>query len=199
MMAVRGDCIVGNQEIAANITAVYKNTLKAASRPYVFAPRYKLPLRLATSDKAKANVKAEAELAAERGPTWSSQWHPCDIHTVAGAHTKTAALVEADISYIVNMCLSVAATGMMRRFRQCIVADVAHRLEFVHGRPPIAAAKYKERILDLFMARGPDIHMRRMLVHIYLSGGGDIMNELSITSRARGRITPWTMAACDKR
>ena len=134
-----------------------------------------MALRLTSSDKHASNLKAERELCHARGDTFSSLGFTCDVHTVAGCHTKCGVLMKDDISGLLNMALSLAASSYMRKFRQCLIDVVEERLVFLHGRPPHSAVEYRQHAMDLFLARGPDWRARRSMLALVLPG--DWRNE----------------------
>lgn len=129
-----------------------------------------MKVRLAVSDRLAANMKAERALAADRGDGWSSLVLPCDIHRVSGAQTKALELLKSEVSLMINMSLSLRLAGNMKRFRACMSAMVASRLQVLDGQPPADATAYRLGCIRLFLARGSHSGRRRALLWQWLNG-----------------------------
>ena len=99
-----------------------------------------------------------------REATFSNLCFTCDVHTVAGCHNNWAAPMAGDITGLLNIALSLAASNYMRRCRQCLVDVVQERLVFLHRRPPQSAIEYTQHAMGLLLARGPDWRARRSIV-----------------------------------
>ena len=167
---VHSNAVTYVQALVEKNAAAYKEALGRVCCPSAETLKFPLPLRLATCDKDASNLKAEREIAQERGDPWAHLAFTCDVHTAAGCHTKVATLVQDEISGILHLALSLCASGHMGQFRRCIIEYVEERMLILYGRPSASAIEYKMQIMDLFLARGSDFRVRRALVQSYLPG-----------------------------
>jgi len=170
IVGVKSQSVTFIQDLERGTGEVYARALQRVTCPSDASEKFSLPIRLATTDKGSANSTCERILTQRRGDKWSNPIWNCDVHTVSGCHTKVAVLVKDDVSALLHMALGLQLTGNMIRFRRCVIEDVRSRLVLLHGRPPVAAAAFREFVLDLFLARGPDFQVRRAMIQVYLTG-----------------------------
>ena len=146
-----------------------------------FAPNsaddFDMRVRVVSSDRLAANMKAERDLIAGR-PGWLLLHSGCGVHDVATAQSKTWELLSKLVSDLVNFSLSLRCGGNMKRFRSCLESLIAGRLRIVHGSAPPRAAMYRHYCLSLFCGNGGHAAKRRALLLVW--GNGDWRNEQHI-------------------
>ena len=165
-----GNPVTWIQTLESASAECLKAALQAASPVSRASQAFGMRVRAATSDRLAANLKAERALAAERGLGWVSLQSACDVHSVAGAHTKALAFVSEFISLMVNLSLSLRLHGNMRRFRACLKQLIAAKLVIKQGESSREARDYREFCLKLFLARGSFAAKRRMLLWLWCNG-----------------------------
>ena len=158
------------QLLETSSAEILKAALQASSSVSVAANAFQFKVRVATSDRLAANLKAERQLSLDRGADWLALQSPCDVHCVSGARTKTFALLDGFISLMVNLSLSLRLSGNMIRFRACVRGVVASRLKIMRGEPSPAALAYRLHMLQLFLSRGSGAARRRSMLWVWLNG-----------------------------
>ena len=158
------------QFLETSSSEVLREALQSVSPVSTAANAFQAKVRLTASDRLAANLKAEKKLVEDRGDGWLSLSSPCDVHIVAGAQTKSLALIADFVSSMVHLSLSLRLSGMMRRFRACVRGVVARMLKIMHGTPPPEAERYRAFCLDLFLSRGSHSARRRVLLLMWLNG-----------------------------
>ena len=156
------------QTLDSTAAKVIKRALEKITMPSVHSQSFPLRSRVVTSDKASSNIRCEKDIQRERGGAWGSLTLSCDTHNASTCHTKTAALVASDVSGMLNIALACGAPGAMKKFRRCVREYVMAKIDLACGPPSSDAVKWKDAMIDLFMARGPDIVARRALVRMCL-------------------------------
>ena len=133
------------------------------------ACEHELKVRIATSDKLVANMKAERELCREKGP-WLHLHAICDVHRVSTMQSRSLGHVKELVSRMVHLSLSLRMSGDMKWFRACMRTVVESKLTLLQGACSAKAADYRSYILELFVARGQFAAKRRSLLWVWCNG-----------------------------
>ena len=184
----QGNPVTWIQNLETASAECLKAALQETSPVSAASSAFSLRVRAATSDRLAANLKAERALASERGSQWASLQSACDVHSVAGAQTKTLAFLSDFVSLMVNLSLSLRLHGNMRRFRACLQRLIATRLVIKHGQASPEAKAYREFCLNLFLSRGTHVAKRRMLLWLWCNG--DWKNTQAIEHYVDPRADP---------
>lgn len=135
------------------------------------ARAFKSQVRAATTDAYSANKAAEASIASVRGAAASGSLHVlCAVHGTAGVYDKTFGLVDSHISGVIRVALSLQNGPAMARFRKCLRAEIASRLEILKGVAPASAVEYKKKVMGVFVRHGGGVVKRRALLALCPNG-----------------------------
>lgn len=123
------------------------------------------------TDGYSGNIVAERYIESLR-QGWSCQKHDCSSHDTATVHKKTFSIVDASISGVINLAISISNSNAMQIFRECSDAEVASRFRPRSGVPDLSesALAYKRFVLLCFYSRGQNVHIRRALLCRALRG-----------------------------
>jgi len=131
---------------------------------------FKENLRAVCTDAAASNLACEREVAADRGPQWSTLHTLCDVHVTSRCYSKTFSLMEDHITGMVRCALSLRVGAAMNVFRRCMRDEIADRLDIKFGRCPPDAVAHKKAVLRLFVSHGRKAMMRRLLLVLCPNG-----------------------------
>ena len=160
-----GETVCPLQVMEITTAEVLKECLLRNSGASVWSNNFKFKCRSVCADKAGSNAKAERSIAADRGDSWATLLCPCDIHITSTVHEKSfQGLLPNHISGLIHSALSLRHGAAMTIFRSCMRQEVRARLKIMHGRPPAAAIKYKERVFDLFFTSGGNALVKQVLL-----------------------------------
>ena len=134
------------------------------------ACEHELKVRIATSDKLVANMKAERELCRERGPGWLHLHAICDVHRASTMQSRSLGHVKELGSRLVHLCLPLRMSGHMKWYRACMRTVVESKLTLLHGACRAKAADYCSYILEVFVARCQFAAKRRSLLWVWCNG-----------------------------
>ena len=113
-----------------------------------------LKVRIATSDRLPANMKAERQLCRERGPNWSHLHASCGVRRVSTVQSKSLDHVKDLVSRLAHLSLSLRMSGNMQRLRACMRTIVDSKLTRMQGACSAEAADHRSYISELFLAKG---------------------------------------------
>ena len=136
----------------------------------VFAESFRFKARIATTDQAGSNYGAERTVMATRSPEWAHCHLPCNVHIIAAVFSKTFKLMDADISGMVHMSLSLSQGGSMQRFRRCLMSEIQEKLVIMHGYPTAEAAEHRKFLIELLYSKGPNQVVRAHLLETLPNG-----------------------------
>ena len=134
------------------------NPLSEACNSFAFK------VRATTTDKHASNFKSERSLVDARGADWLFAHLFCNVHVCATGTTRTFSLVNSDISGLINFSLTFASGGHMHKFRRCLAAVIAEKINVIRGSPPLDVIAYQQAMLSLFLSRGTKLRERRFLL-----------------------------------
>ena len=151
---------------------ILKQCLMETTSASEFAEDFKFKVRMTTTDQHASNISAEHALIRDRSDSWVLLWLPCNVHIVAGGHSKTFGLAAADISGMVNLTLSLNMGANMNKFRVFLAAR-AGNIKILRGEVPHDALEYQRYILDKFLPIGSQhshVEAKRFLLQSVLRG-----------------------------
>jgi hypothetical protein len=125
--------------------------------------------RAATTDAYAANICAECSICKDRNSTPGIHVK-CEVHKCAGVYNKTFSVLDDTIKGVIRVALSLRNGAAMARFRVCLKAEIASRLQILHGRASQDAIEYKKKILRLFLSHGRSVQTRRILLILCPNG-----------------------------
>ena len=114
-----------------------------------FESEFKIKVRLVTSDRHPANIRAEQCLKS-RNPGHTTLSFPCDIHKEATALKHGLRPVEDVISGIVNTGLAVETIGSLNALREILQDIFSTELRIAFCQPPVENTVHCKDVLDLF-------------------------------------------------
>ena len=126
--------------------AVLRQCLQEATVVSKHLPLFPWHLRITTTDQAQAKYAAEQGVLESRraaGTNWGSLHVPCYVHIVARIFTKSFALMESDISGMVNLALHLSLGANMLRFRKALLEVVLQKVEVSNGYPSLGVKTYR--------------------------------------------------------
>eukprot|EP00972_Heterocapsa_arctica_P052816 7774043-Heterocapsa_arctica.AAC.1 len=105
------------------------------------ASAFKHRWRVAVTDGASSNARAEQHLIRGRGSPWKLLHLLCEAHIAATCHGKTLALQAPAMSNMVHLALALGSgVGATRVFRSCLRQVITSRLTVRHARTSPDAA-----------------------------------------------------------
>ena len=139
-------------QIVERTTAeVMRETLLRLSSASVSSLEFPFRTRVACTDAAGSNFRAEKAIAQER--TFASLHWTCDVHRTATSYSKTFdSLMGAHVAGMIHTALALQQAGGIALFRLCLKEEIRKRLKVMKGVPPPAARVYKEGVLRLFLS-----------------------------------------------
>lgn len=126
--------------------------------------------RVACTDRASANYLCERTVSAERGEQWLSVHVACEAHKAATCHETTFSLVDTEIKGMIHVVLALQNGKAMSTFRECVREEIDSRLVLRFGVVSLAAKEYKQFMMDLFVGRGRQLALRRVLLALCPNG-----------------------------
>ena len=160
------------QILTSSEASCMSNALYRSSTLSKHAEAFHMKVRVATTDKGKANPKTEEHFASSssRGSGWSRLHLPCLVHVVATIHSRGLLELQSDISGLVNLSLCLAFGEMMAKFRSALARVLSKRVRFIRGTPPASALRFQQWALDMFCSSGPKSAVKRHLLSQLLNG-----------------------------
>ena len=159
--------------VESNRAAVMKELQLRVSGVTEWALAFKRQSRITCTDAHAAAIACERSIGHDRMSFGNadSMHKKCEVHCTAGVFKKTFALIDGNISGMLNCALAMRSGSAMARFRSCLAEEIRSRLDIRHGRPSREAMSYKAKVLQLFVSHGASLATRRAL--LLLAPNGD--------------------------
>jgi hypothetical protein len=140
------------QVLERNTSACMQEALIRQSVAAPVADSFGARLRIATTDKARANILCERSyIASPTHSDWTHVHHPCDIHIVATIFGRVFGFCDDDIAGMIRHGLSLNIAAQMNCFRKALRAEIHHRgVRVIRGSPPLAVRRYRDFMVQLF-------------------------------------------------
>lgn len=167
--AIVSDTLNWVQILDRNSSDTLRTALKATNGTSRSAQSFPFRVRVASTDAAASNTKAERDLVQER-PGWSLLHFFCEVHTTSRVHTAVFHEVEGVISGSINLALSLGSTAAMNMFRAAVKSVVASSLDILRGEPEPGAKAFRNFCLNLFLCKGSKVLQRQVLLTQTLNG-----------------------------
>lgn len=133
-------------------------------------PEFLRKVRIAMTDAAGYNFKAERLLLSARGGGWETLHLKCDMHVVSSIHGQTFDCLGPLVSGMTAVSVSLGAFGQMTLFREAMRRVLSKQLRLVYQQPNQEAAKFRDLILDTFVGSSAKPAPLRMTVARCASG-----------------------------
>ena len=152
---IMGETINWIQRIQATNHACIVNAEERVTAVSPAASSFKNQARSNCGDEAKANPLSERVLVRRRGSAWSGWRFGCEVHKCATAFTHTFALVEDDVSGMLNCALSVNFGSHLTTFRTLVKLHIRHHHAFI-DKPAVdpEVVRFKAHMLRVFLQTG---------------------------------------------
>ena len=138
-------------------------------------------VRLSQTDAHGANTRAEEGWVSERGQSWARLPLYCNVHKLAGVHTKTfQKLLPQTVSGQVHFALAINDGSGMQRLKELLRRTVEERLEILRERPPPEADAFRRHVLRLCLARGPHLVARRLALLCLPNGDWRVRGAIQV-------------------
>eukprot|EP00971_Amphidinium_carterae_P209851 4162385-Amphidinium_carterae.1 len=169
-----------NQLLGKKATGmVLAKALLQSGKPSEHADKFMLKVRIASTDAAASNIACERLVMETRDEQWSSLQVFCVVHVAARILTKTMALVDEDVSGMLNYALSLNGAGSTLEFRKALAAVVMKRPFVIHrGLPPLEVVEHNRFIISLFGSTGTRVAERQAILGRVCTG--DWRNKVAI-------------------
>ena len=126
--------------------------------------RFRMKVRVATTDEHGGNLGAEKLVGNLLGDTWATLHHPCNVHCVARSFEKTFDLISTHIQGLIHFSLSLSVGSSMAKFRSCLAAIITERLSIRIGYPSAEMEAYRVAMLELFCQTGAHASLKQHLL-----------------------------------
>ena len=146
---------------ASVMTAALQDQMPTSPHLHGFARK----VRLTTVDQAPANALTEKNIMSSR-QGWSNALFPCNVHIIAGCHSKSFSIFSDLISGVINFSLSLSHSSTMAKFRQSMAQVVGDpsKFEILRGSSSPAATAFRHFIIDVFCQSGANAKLRAYLL-----------------------------------
>ena len=97
----------------------------------------------------------------------------CRYHVIICHHSTwnwVFDILDAELSGMLNLCLSVKFGAHMKKFRSCLVDVITERLVIHEGLPAADAILHRHKILRLYLSRGKNATTKRCILRLVPNG-----------------------------
>eukprot|EP00971_Amphidinium_carterae_P046258 910497-Amphidinium_carterae.1 len=131
---------------------VLAKALQASSAVSESSRHFQVHTRIACTDRASANTRAELLVIQERGGLWQSLQHHCEVHKTAGSFKRVFdQLLRPHITGLLHLSLSLRYGSGMPLFRAALKAEVRERLQVMVGTPSPESVLFRQECIQLFL------------------------------------------------
>ena len=174
---------------------------RAGAPEWDFLDSFERKVRLSTSDQDGAIERAERS----RTSKFDLVRVPCHVHIAAAVLKKAGAILDFDVTGMVQLSLALNTPGAMTGFRKALRQVLTKRLRVCVGHPPPAASRANRTLLDLlFEGCGPYDPARRAVIDSLANGDWSsrqfvdtwVSGPKSLRSQLHLFQTKWVQAVC---
>ena len=178
LLQIKGKYVAVMSPVCNRLHIIERNTARCLQeavgrtcRTSPFAKQFERTCRVATTDKASANLLNEETLAHAH---WNGHalHSTCDVHTLARMFGNVfEQFVPRDISGMIRHSLSLRVGAEMNNFRKALREEIQSRtVRVLAGQAPAETRRYRELALRTFAAHGRNLIAKRMLLSLLPNG-----------------------------
>lgn len=167
-MIVQGDATTWLQSVDRFTGETIRDAMSQVKIGTEAQEKFERKVRLSITDGAGYNLRAERHSC---GPEWARLHLLCDVHVIAGIHSKVFSIVDKTVSSMIGTSLSLQGAGTMSLFRIALRRVLARDLVLVYQAPDAEAQAFRTLVLDTFL--GNDFGKASVRVALGRCASGD--------------------------
>ena len=171
-----------DRQTARNLKMALEDSMKLPGLEDL-AEQFTHRMFLFSTDEFSSNSLAEFCMQACRPSKWLRLATFCDIHKMATAQGKVFELTQAAISAVINMSLSMVASGSVSKLQSFVCDIITSKFQLRIGKPELSedAQRYSKEVLDIFLSVPDDFA-------VSVSDAVSSRQRLKYTTRLKQRV-----------
>eukprot|EP00971_Amphidinium_carterae_P352704 6492709-Amphidinium_carterae.4 len=167
---VHGNTICPLQALARTSAENLMYCLQRLGASSMWSESFAMKTRLACSDRAASNLRAEELLVHSRTAGWALLSHHCEVHKTSSTIKRSIeAMLPAEVKGMLHTALAMRQSASMTVFRDCLTRHICKKLKVLQGSLGADAVEYRKSMLNIF-CNGEDKLLERMILSTLPNG-----------------------------